>query len=179
MLSNPRDSEKNPEGANWYYWRRGRDSNSRSTYVNNGFRDRPVITTSVPLRKILYILLLLGLTMSADVVKHFLIYRLPVNRLTFGFKFFYHGLHHLALQGFLLSYALFSFSESAPIFVNSHFYISFLFARFPPFNSRPLLTVKLFLVDTMRLITVAFLTMARSVLIATGIVPERTTALAL
>ena len=36
---------KNPD------WRRGWDSNPREAYASNGFQDRPVITTSVPLLK--------------------------------------------------------------------------------------------------------------------------------
>ena len=30
------------KGSNWYHWRRVEDSNLRSTYVDNGFRDRRI-----------------------------------------------------------------------------------------------------------------------------------------
>ena len=41
------------QGSNWLHWRRGWDSNPRDSNESSGFQDRPVITTSVPLRYIL------------------------------------------------------------------------------------------------------------------------------
>ena len=37
------------KGSNWYQFRRGRDSDSREPYGPTAFRERPVMTTSVPL----------------------------------------------------------------------------------------------------------------------------------
>ena len=40
----------------------------------------------------------LGLMLPTDLIEHFFIDRLPVYRLTFGFKFSNYNLHHLPLD---------------------------------------------------------------------------------
>jgi len=57
---------------------------------------------------------------SADFIKHFFIYRLPVYRLAFSLELLYHCLHHFTLKDLLAGHALCSFAESAPIFINAH-----------------------------------------------------------
>jgi len=116
----------------------------------------------------LFILFLWGLVAPANLVQYFFIYRLPVNWLTFGFKLFDYRLHHLSLDIFLSRYAFFSFAESTPIFVNSHYkspmlvlhcfhFAPRLSAGFPPFDSRPIFSKKLFLFAAMRFIGMAYL----------------------
>jgi len=46
----------------------------------------------------LYGILSLSLVVPADLIKHFFIDRLPVNRFAFGFQFFDHSLDHLSLD---------------------------------------------------------------------------------
>jgi len=62
----------------------------------------------------------LGLMPPADFIKHFLIDRLPVDRLALSFKFFDHRLHHASLNLLILRYACFPFAESTEILINSH-----------------------------------------------------------
>jgi len=64
---------------------------------------------------------LLGLMVPADFIKHFFIDCLPVDGLTFGFKFFDYCLNHLSLKILLSRYALGPFAKSTQITVNSHY----------------------------------------------------------
>jgi hypothetical protein len=65
---------------------------------------------------------LLGLVFPADFVKYLFIDSLAVNMFAFGFKFFDHRLHHLALKNLCLSYTLISLTETAQILtlINPH-----------------------------------------------------------
>ena len=62
----------------------------------------------------------------ADFIEYFFIDRLPVYRLALSFKFFDHRLHHASLDLLIPGYAFLPFTESAKIFIESHFKPPFL-----------------------------------------------------